>query len=60
MFEEIDLNYFFNNEYVDRKLLKWAGFYLSEHTEETASHSAGEIITKEDLMSPDEINQVLI
>lgn len=60
MFDEIDLQHFFEVEYQDRQKIKWAGFYLSEHTEEIGREGESKKITIENVMSPDKINEILV
>lgn len=60
LFDDVDLTHFFKSVYQDRGKQKWAGFYLSEHTEEMATHDTNQKVVKERLMFPDEINQVLV
>ncbi|MDN6639247.1 MAG: hypothetical protein L0L10_00555 [Tetragenococcus sp.] len=49
------------HDYVDRKRLKWMGFYLSEHTAQIDSHSLEEhtVIEGKEDMDSQEIAEVL-
>lgn len=48
-------------EYQDRKMAKWAGFYLSEHTTEISNEKQqrDHVNPAKERMTPEEIDQVL-
>ncbi|WP_419153705.1 hypothetical protein [Weissella viridescens] len=44
---------FFKNDYVDRGMVKWQGFYLSDHTEQVSQAAISEQNVREQKRMPD-------
>lgn len=56
-------NYFFEHDYQERGMMKWAGFFLSDHTEDVADYTnqrrANDSLKKLDEQSVEEATQLL-
>ncbi|HAT55804.1 MAG TPA: hypothetical protein DCW31_11325 [Lactobacillus sp.] len=52
---------FFHHDYVDRGMLKWQGYYLSDHTAQLNKQAKkrAEVIQPKTIMTPAEIGQIL-